>query len=108
MLKNRSVFFFADDIWALAQPFLPDAQRCKTLLQGYQKNSPLSKLEWKALPLLMRSRWLQVRLRNSRKLTDSDKVDFVLKDFFEVIEWLDSKSVSFFQSLQAESDVAKQ
>ncbi len=89
-----------DDIRSLTQPFSLDLERSRTLLRGYQNVNMLIDLEWQALPLLMRSRWLQMRLRGSRKVPDSEKVEFVLDRFFEVIDWLDRRGPRFFDELR--------
>ncbi|MBI5394245.1 MAG: phosphotransferase [Verrucomicrobia bacterium] len=89
-----------DDIRSLTQPFVPDAERCRRLLAGYQTVSRLTDAEWDALPWLIRSRWTQMRLRGSRKVPPTEKVPFVLHDFFEVINWLDNEGSEFFESLR--------
>ncbi|MBM3890464.1 MAG: hypothetical protein FJ388_15235 [Verrucomicrobia bacterium] len=91
-----------DDIRSLTQPFVPDAERCQRLLAAYQTVSRLTEAEWEALPWLIRSRWLQMRLRGSRKVPPAEKVAFVLEGFFEVINWLDNEGSGFFQSLRRE------
>ena len=71
-----------------------------TLLDGYQYVTPLTDLEWRALPLLLRSLWIQNRLRGSRKVPREEKASFVLDRFFEVIDWLDQKGASFFAEVR--------
>ena len=89
-----------DDIRSLTQPFVPDAARCQRLLAAYQTMSRLTESEWDALPWLIRSRWLQMRLRGSRKVPSAEKACFVLDGVFEVINWLDNEGGAFFQSLR--------
>jgi Ser/Thr protein kinase RdoA (MazF antagonist) len=84
-----------DDIRSLTQPFVPDAERCRLLLAAY----PLTPAELEALPWLIRSRWIQMRLRGSRKVPPAEKKAFILDGFFEVINWLDNHGANFFQSL---------
>jgi len=91
-----------DDIRSLTQPFVPDAAHCQRLLAAYQTVSGLTDAEWDALPWLIRSRWLQMRLRGSRKVPPAEKVSFVLDSFFEVINWLDNEGSDFFQCLRRE------
>ncbi len=91
-----------DDIRSLTQPFVPDAAYCQRLLAAYQSVSGLTDVEWRALSWLIRSRWLQMRLRGSRKVPPVEKVSFVLHGFFEVINWLDNEGVDFFQCLRRE------
>jgi hypothetical protein len=57
-------------------------------------------LEWEAIPLVIRSQWLQCRLRGSRKTPDEKKVAYVLDRFFEVIDWLDRDAAAFFERVQ--------
>ena len=89
-----------DDIRSLTQPFRPDPDRCGVLLDGYQGLARLNDLEWRALPLLMRSRWIQMRLRGSRKIPDGEKISYVLERFCDVIDWLDRDGPAFFDALR--------
>jgi Ser/Thr protein kinase RdoA (MazF antagonist) len=88
-----------NDIRSLTQPFTLDLDRCEQLLRSYISRRPLADCEWQALPWLIRSRWLQIRLRGSRKVPPEQKVPFVLHRLFEVIDWLDSQCELFFQRL---------
>jgi hypothetical protein len=88
-----------DRIQSLTQPFVPDLEQSALLLRGYGSRRPLVDREWRALPWLMRSRWLQMRLRGSRKVPAGDKVQFVLDRMFEVIDWLDREGEAFFRKL---------
>jgi Ser/Thr protein kinase RdoA (MazF antagonist) len=89
-------------IRSLTQPFVLAAERCRILLRAYQHADGLTEQEWHALPLLIRSRWIQMRLRGLRKLEPRDGLEFVLDGFFEVIDWLDRESPAFFERLQTE------
>jgi Ser/Thr protein kinase RdoA (MazF antagonist) len=86
-------------IESLTQAFVPDLERCRRLLERYTARRPLAECEWEALPWLVRSRWLQMRLRGSRKVPAGDKVQFVLDRMFEVIDWLDREGEAFFRKL---------
>lgn len=88
-------------IRSLTQPFVPDLERSRRLLQSYAARRPLTDSEWQALPWLVRSRWLQMRLRGSRKVPPEEKVSFVLDRFFEVLDWLDGRDEEFFRGLRA-------
>ena len=90
-----------DDIVSLTQPFVLDAGWTRALLDGYQEVTPLTDLEWAALPLVLRSQWLQFRLRGSRKRPEDEKVRFVLQRFFEVIDWLDHAAQQFLEGVRA-------
>ena len=52
------------------------------------------------LPLFLRSQWLQIRLRGSRKVPPRERVSFVLNRFFDLIEWLDLQGPTFFDRLR--------
>ncbi len=101
--SERALPLDVDNIRSLTQPFRPNAQWAAWLLEGYQLVSRLSELEWEALPWLMRSQWLQIRLRGSRKVPREEKLGFVLNGFFEVIDWLDHEVTAFFRALQSHS-----
>jgi Ser/Thr protein kinase RdoA (MazF antagonist) len=88
-------------IRSLTQAFVPDLERCGQLLRSYASRRPLAECEWQALPWLVRSRWLQMRLRGCRKVPGEEKVPFVLDRFFDVIGWLDRESKPFFGRLRA-------
>ena len=90
-----------DDIRSLTQPFALNSEWSSLLLGGYQQVSKLSELEWSALPWLMRSQWLQIRLRGSRKVRREEKLAFVYNQFFEMIEWLDHEAHDFFGGLRS-------
>lgn len=89
-----------DDIRSLTQPFQPCLESARILIQGYQEKLPLSDPEWQAIPLLMRSQWLQIRLRGSRKVPPADRLEFVLNGFFRVIDWLDDRGMEFIAQLR--------
>jgi homoserine kinase type II len=91
-----------NDIRSLTQPFIFNSEWSSLLLNGYQRVSRLSELEWSALPWLIRSQWLQIRLRGSRKVRSEEKLAFVLDRFFEVTDWLDHEAPDFFGELRTE------
>ena len=90
----------ADDIRSLTQPVTPDPARAAAVLDGYQTVATLTDAEWRAMPLLMRSRWVQVRLRGGRKVPGNEKLSFVLTGFFDVIDWLDHEAPAFVRRLR--------
>jgi len=89
-----------DEIVSLTQAFKIDFEWAKEFLRGYQKKIALTHEEWRALPWLIRSRWLQIRLRGSRKVPTEQKVDYILNRCFEVTDWLDQEADSFFSDLK--------
>ena len=102
---RRPTVMNPDDIYSLVQPFECDFERFLVFLKGYRQISELTEMEWSALPWLMRSRWLQIRLRGTRKVKKEQKVSFVLDRFFDIINWLDEQSADFFRRLQAEESM---
>ena len=98
--SRRKRPFHPDDIRSLTQPMVPDIDRARRLIAGYQSGIRINDLEWSALPLLIRSRWLQMRLRGARKVPEQEKIDFILGCFFEVTDWLDRDGPAFFNQLR--------
>lgn len=88
-----------DAIHSLTQPFTLDSELSRELLNNYQVGTKLQAAEWEAMPLVVRSQWLQYRLRGSRKVPPERKVAFVLNRLFDVIDWLDRDAEHFFASL---------
>jgi Ser/Thr protein kinase RdoA (MazF antagonist) len=88
------------DIRSLTRSTTPDPQKSAAILAAYTRQSPLIHEEWRALPWLMRSRWLQIRLRGARKVPPEEKVNFVLDDLFHLPQWLDEFGAAFFAELR--------
>ena len=101
--SDRPTVFEPDDIRSLTQPFTPNLTASRAVLAGYQSMSLLTSDEWQALPLLLRSRWIQMRLRGSRKVSVTEQFDFVLTDFSAVTDWLTGDGRDFFTQLRHES-----
>ncbi len=106
---SDAIMFFAsrregttdyNDIRSLTRPLVPDLRRCRSLLAGYCGIAALDADEWDALPRLIRSRWIQIRLRGARKVPQSEKLRFVLDQFSAVIDWLDREADRFFEELR--------
>ncbi|NUQ66312.1 MAG: phosphotransferase [Pirellulales bacterium] len=98
--SNRNLPLDPDDIRSLTQPFVPDRRLAGLLIGGYEETTLLAGDEWSALPLLMRSRWIQMRLRGSRKVHPEEKLPFVLDRFFEVTDWLEAQGSAWFENLR--------
>lgn len=98
--SHRRDRFDPNAIGSLVQPYVPDLSLCRVLLGAYQDLLPLTNPEWQALPWLMRSRWIQMRLRGARKIGEDQRVSFVLDRFFEVIDWLDREGDVFIEGLK--------
>jgi Ser/Thr protein kinase RdoA (MazF antagonist) len=90
-----------DDIRSLTQPFVLNSEWSSLLLREYQQVSRLSDLEWSALPWLIRSQWLQIRLRGSRKVRPEERMAFVMDKFFEMTDWLDHEAADFLGALRS-------
>lgn len=99
----RATPFEPDSIHSLTQPFVPDAGLVRPLFAGYQSVLPLTADEWQSLPLLLRSRWIQMRLRGSRKVPPEQQLGFALDGFGQVIAWLDHEGPGFFTTLRQTS-----
>jgi Ser/Thr protein kinase RdoA (MazF antagonist) len=97
----RDRVFDTDDIRLLVQPFRPDAELSRVLLCGYEEVNRLEDVEWEALPWLIRSLWIQMRLRGSRKVPSEERAAFVLDRFEEVIAWLEGEAGKFVASLRS-------
>ena len=102
--SRRGDVFDPNVMQSLAQPFVPDLSLCRSLLNGYQNESLLTGAEWRTLPLLVRSRWIQMRLRGARKVPADQRIRFVLHRFFEVIDWLDCQADAFMKRLDNGSE----
>lgn len=96
---ERSQPLDPDNIHSLTQPFVLSREASGAVLAGYQSIDRLVVAEWRALPWLVRSRWIQIRLRGSRKVAAAEKVRFVLDRFFDVPQWLDGPGTRFFAHL---------
>jgi Ser/Thr protein kinase RdoA (MazF antagonist) len=97
--SNRDSAIIADDIHSLTASFKLNLERSLILLHGYHNINPLKEAEIQVLPEFMKSRWCQIRLRGSRKVEKSKKIDFVLNDFFEMIEHLNSAGPKFTKNI---------
>jgi len=95
---RRNSPFDPNDIRSLTQVWHMDDDRARALLRGYASVRPLP-TDLEILRDLMRSRWLQVKLRGSRKVPREQKADFVLTDLWPPIDWLKTQSVPWFQRL---------
>jgi hypothetical protein len=49
----------------------------------------------------MRSRWIQMRLRGSRKVPLHEQPEFVIKDMLFVLDWISTSGPDFFGQLQS-------
>lgn len=70
------------------------------LIRGYQEITKLEAPEWEAIPLVLRSLWMQNRLRGSRKVPRDEKLAFALTRCFDVIDWLDHDAAGCMNRLR--------
>jgi len=96
---TRPNSFDPDDIWSLTQPWQPDANRSRIFLHGYASVRSLPQ-DWTAAVPLMMSRWLQAKLRGSRKVADHHKIEFVLKGIWHPLSWLENEASSWLEQLK--------
>lgn len=99
---KRSQPFMENDIVSVTQTFECDYKRTLIVLKGYHEINALEKKEIQALPLLILSRWIQMRLRGSRKVPEEQKLPFVLNRFFDVPNWLTNEWAQFLEKLNDE------
>jgi hypothetical protein len=85
---RREQEFNPNDIWSLTQPWQPDDDRAVAFLQGYSSIRPLPE-DWPMTNYILLSRWLQVKLRGSRKVPKEQKLDFVLEDLWPTVHWIE-------------------
>ena len=82
---DRSRPYNTDDIHSLVQPFTLNKARCDEVLEAYD---PLTGDERAALPWVIRSRVLQMKLRAIRKVPDNQKLAIVFDGLFETLNQL--------------------
>lgn len=84
---SRQSNFDPDDIWSLAQPCRIEKTNALTFLQGYASVRPLPP-DWCDLPQVLSSRWIQIRVRGSRKVSRQEKIRFLLLDLESTLDYL--------------------
>jgi homoserine kinase type II len=91
-------------IRSLTQPFLPDQHLCAVFLNAYQRYDHLTDAEWRAIPWIIRSRWLQMRLRGGRKVPEAERFGYITSGIFEVLSWIDTESDTFFENIRRQGE----
>ena len=99
---RRKSPFNPDDIRSLTQGWQIDDERAKSLLKGYASVRPLPE-NLETLRDLMRSRWLQVKLRGARKVPREQKIGFVLSDLWPTADWLKRDFIPWFRHITAQT-----
>ena len=90
-----------DDIWSLTQSWTLNRARVLIFLQGYLDVRPLPPQAHCLAPLML-SRWIQVRLRGSRKVPADRKLELVLKDFQQPVTFLKERFPAFLDGVLSE------
>ena len=80
---DRPRLYHTDNIHSLVQPFTLNGDHCRALIDAYD---PLTDDERAALPWVLRSRCLQMKLRAIRKVADNRKLDIVFDGLFETLK----------------------
>jgi len=96
--SRRPRDFDLNDIWSLTQGWKPDTDRAMAFLRGYTSIRPLPD-DWPTTSHILLSRWLQVKLRGSRKVPKEEKIRFVLTDLWDVVRWLEHYFHGWFTQL---------
>lgn len=77
-----------DDIWSLTQPATPSVTFSRVFLEGYAEHVSLTAPEREALPVLLRSRLCQMRIRGARKVPDEQKLRFLTGGIEAQLRWV--------------------
>jgi len=88
---ERRTPLVAGDIWSLTEAFSIDLGRVERFLAAYQAVSGLSAQERRALPDLMRCRWLYCRADAARRKVNPERqVEFLTRDLMLPIRSIDA------------------
>lgn len=88
---ERQTPLVAGDIWSLTEAFAIDLLRVERFLAAYQAVGGLSTQERRALPDLMRCRWLYCRADAARRKVDPERrVEFLTRDLMVPISGIDA------------------
>jgi Ser/Thr protein kinase RdoA (MazF antagonist) len=88
-----------DDIISLTQPFVIDLQRSRIFLDAYRRHKAVTDDEIKALPWLMRSRWIQMRAKGSGKVPEGRRLRYLIHEVEGPLNWLDGHGDELIRSL---------
>jgi Ser/Thr protein kinase RdoA (MazF antagonist) len=78
----------SDDIWSLTQPATPSVTFSRAFLDGYSEQVGLTAEERGALPVLLRSRLCQMRIRGARKVPNEEKLRFLTWGIEKQLRWV--------------------
>ena len=96
--SRRKSPFNTDDIRSLTQWWEPDLKKISAFINGYKSVRAIPRgIEY--LSQLLISRWIQCRVRGSRKVPDKEKLSFVFDGFWEVIYFLENEFEHVFNSV---------
>lgn len=88
-----------DDIYSLTQAWTADRDRSRIFLDAYREHEEITEAEWEALPWLMRSRWIQIRVRGMRKVPEEERWSFLMRDIMDPLRWLEHKSAAWLEEV---------
>ena len=75
------------DIWSLTQGFRIDLRRAAILISAYCEIDGIVASEVAALPTVLSLRWLQMRIRGGRKVSEARRLEFLDRgDLMEVLD----------------------
>jgi len=87
------------DIVSLTQTFEIDPQRSRIFLKAYRRLNDVTRDEIKALPWMMRSRWIQERAKGTRKVPEEKRLQYLINEVEEPLNWLDGHGDELVRSL---------
>jgi Ser/Thr protein kinase RdoA (MazF antagonist) len=99
--STREHNFDVNDIHSLTQAFTFNYRLSAIFLNEYTKVISLEEIEFAVLPMILRSLWLNMRLRGCRKVSDDKKLEFVLTDFWRMLDWIENESPAMINELRA-------
>ena len=86
----RRAPLIAGDIWSLTGAFAINEERVEHFLRGYRRALAPAADELRALPDLMRARWLYCRVDAARRKVEPDRaVEFITRDLLLPLDGMD-------------------
>lgn len=97
---RRSTPMDPDDIYSLTQTWTADRDRSRIFLTAYREHEEITEVEWEALPWLLRSRWIQIRVRGMRKVPEEERWSFLIRDILAPLRWLACGSAAWLKEVR--------
>jgi hypothetical protein len=98
---TRPVPMDPDNIYSLTQAWTADGRRSRIFLDAYREHEEITDTEWDALPWLMRSRWIQIRVRGMRKVPEEERPSFLTRDVMAPLQWLEHESGAWLKEMRS-------